>query len=75
MSVRVGIDIGGTQLRVAALDEKSHILRRESFSNDHNVGPRENLRRLADAIEGWGSNTRASASAARVRSTLRAGRS
>lgn len=54
MSVRVGIDIGGTQLRVAALDEKSHILRRESFSNDHNVGPRENLRRLADAIEGWG---------------------
>ena len=54
MSVRVGIDIGGTQLRVAALDEKSHILRRESFSNDHNVGPRENLGRLADAIVGWG---------------------
>lgn len=40
MSVRVGIDIGGTQLRVAALDEKSHILRRESFSNDHDAGSR-----------------------------------
>jgi glucokinase len=54
MTVRIGIDIGGTQLRVAALDEKCNILKRTAFPNVHSAGPEENLGRLVDAIEGWG---------------------
>ncbi|MDO4537033.1 MAG: ROK family protein [Coriobacteriales bacterium] len=51
---RVGIDIGGTQLRVALFSEANEILRREAIANDHELGPRENLDKLVDILEGWG---------------------
>lgn len=51
---RIGIDIGGTQLRVAAFDEASTLLAKEVMPNDVGLGPEANLGRLVDAIRGWG---------------------
>ncbi len=51
---RIGIDIGGTQLRVAAYDEKGNELFKQAMPNDHSLGPAENLQRLVDCIESWG---------------------
>lgn len=49
----IGIDIGGTQLRVAAFDQNGKPTHRASFPNDHSQGPSENLDRLVAAIRGW----------------------
>jgi glucokinase len=58
---RIGVDIGGTQLRVAALDEEGSMLAlpdgslcRMAIPNDHSLGPEGNLTRLVDCIKGWG---------------------
>lgn len=51
---RIGIDIGGTQLRVAAFDDGGRRLFKEVFSNDSACGPERNLGRLVSAIERWG---------------------
>ena len=51
---RIGIDIGGTQLRVAAFSEEGEMLRKEVFSNERALGAEGNLARLAEAIESWG---------------------
>ena len=51
---RIGIDIGGTQLRVAAFDDAGTMLFKEVVPNDRAQGPEANLARLAAAIEGWG---------------------
>ena len=51
---RIGIDIGGTQLRVASYDENGKELRKQVMPNDHSLGPEGNLKRLVDAIESWG---------------------
>ena len=51
---RIGIDIGGTQLRVAAYNEDGEELAKEVMLNDHDLGPAENLQRLIDVIESWG---------------------
>jgi len=51
---RIGIDIGGTQLRVAAFDDAGTMLFKEVVPNDQAQGPEANLARLAAAIEGWG---------------------
>ena len=51
---RIGIDIGGTQLRVAAYTADGTLLHKEVMPNDHTLGPAENLQRLVDCIEGWG---------------------
>ena len=51
---RIGIDIGGTQLRVAAFDGVGEMLFKEVMPNDSTQGPEANLARLAAAIEGWG---------------------
>ncbi len=50
---RIGIDIGGTQLRVAAYAEDGTLLHRQAMANDHDLSPRENLQRLVDCIESW----------------------
>ncbi|MBR3315810.1 MAG: ROK family protein [Atopobiaceae bacterium] len=51
---RIGIDIGGTQLRVAAYSEEGEQLAREAMPNDHELGPAQNLDRLVACIEKWG---------------------
>ena len=51
---RIGIDIGGTQLRVALVTDEGKVLRREAIAHDHGLGPRENLERLLGVVEGWG---------------------
>lgn len=51
---RIGIDIGGTQLRVATFEEDGALVTKASMPNDHTKGPAENLERLACAIEGFG---------------------
>lgn len=50
---RIGIDIGGTQLRVAAFEQDGTLVKKEAMPNDHNLGPAGNLERLTRAIEGW----------------------
>lgn len=50
---RIGIDIGGTQLRVAAYDDKGTELFKQVMPNDHALGPGGNLKRLVEAIESW----------------------
>ncbi len=50
---RIGIDIGGTQLRVAAYNEDGEELAKAVMPNDHDLGPAENLQHLVDAIESW----------------------
>lgn len=54
MMNRIGMDIGGTQLRVAAFGEDNHLVARESVLNDHSRGPRENLGGLLDIVDSWG---------------------
>lgn len=51
---RIGMDIGGTQLRVAAFDDGHRIVAREAIPNDHTKGPDENLGSLLDIVETWG---------------------
>ncbi len=51
---RIGMDIGGTQLRVAAYDDEGRQLAREVFAHDHEVGPEANLDKLVAAIYEWG---------------------
>ena len=51
---RVGIDIGGTQLRVALYSAEGEQLAREAMANDHDLGPTQNLDRLVSCIESWG---------------------
>ena len=51
---RIGIDIGGTQLRVAAFDDAGEMIFKEVMPNDQAQGPEANLARLAAVIEGWG---------------------
>jgi mannose-6-phosphate isomerase class I/predicted NBD/HSP70 family sugar kinase len=50
---RIGIDIGGTQLRVAVYNEDGKELAKEVMPNDHDLGPAENLQRLVDVINAW----------------------
>ena len=50
---RIGMDIGGTQLRVAAYNDEGEQLARESIAHDHRLGPRENLNKLMDFVDGW----------------------
>lgn len=47
---RVGIDIGGTQLRVAIFDEQNEILSVEKFSNELSTPPAESCQPLIDFI-------------------------
>lgn len=51
---RVGMDIGGTQLRVAAFADDGTIQYKAAIANDHTLGPRQNLDRLIATLEGWG---------------------
>lgn len=51
---RIGIDIGGTQLRVAAFGEDGELLERAAVANEADLGSEGNLARLVDAISGWG---------------------
>ena len=51
---RVGMDIGGTQLRVALYSDEGEQLGRETMAHDHALGPRENLDRLVACLERWG---------------------
>lgn len=51
---RIGIDIGGTQLRVAAFDGGGRNLFKEVFRNDCTCGPEKNLDQLVSAIGRWG---------------------
>ena len=51
---RIGIDIGGTQIRVAAYGGDGSLLERAAMPNDHALGPEGNCERLVAAIEGWG---------------------
>ena len=50
---RIGIDIGGTQLRVAAYNEDGLELAKEVMPNDFDLTPTENLQRLVDVIASW----------------------
>ena len=50
---RIGIDIGGTQLRVAAYNEDGLELAKEVMPNDFDLTPAENLQRLVDVIASW----------------------
>lgn len=49
----IGIDIGGTQMRVAAYDEKGQEVQKVIIPNDHMLGPRENCNKLIAAIASW----------------------
>lgn len=49
----IGIDIGGTQLRVAAYDEEGKEVKKVIVPNDHSFGARENCDALISAIKGW----------------------
>lgn len=51
---RIGMDIGGTQLRVAAFDDEGELLAREAVANDHALGPEQNLDRLMAFVDEWG---------------------
>lgn len=50
---RVGMDIGGTQLRVALYADDGTQLAREVMPHDHGIGPEENLDKLVGCIESW----------------------
>lgn len=49
----IGIDIGGTQLRVAAYDGNGVEIKKVIMPNDHTLGPRENCNNLISAIKSW----------------------
>lgn len=48
---RIGIDIGGTQLRVALLDDEYHIVEAYKTNNDRAKRPEENLSPLVQFIQ------------------------
>lgn len=50
---RIGMDIGGTQMRVAAFTDEGELLKRASIKNDHNLGPKDNLDRLMVIVDAW----------------------
>lgn len=52
MRYAVGIDIGGTNTRVALIDETYHILERIQFSTDVN-DPEKTLDKIAEIIAGF----------------------
>ncbi|OOM80085.1 ROK family protein [Clostridium sp. BL-8] len=47
---KIGIDIGGTQLRVAIFDESEKIIKRVKFKNERDLGCVKNLSKLVDFI-------------------------
>ena len=49
----IGIDIGGSQLRVAAYDENGTEIKKVIMPNDRTMGPRENCNNLIAAIDSW----------------------
>lgn len=49
----IGIDIGGTQMRVAAYNENGMEMKKVSMPNDHLLGARENCNNLIAAINSW----------------------
>ncbi|RVU97664.1 ROK family protein [Coriobacteriales bacterium OH1046] len=49
----IGIDIGGTQLRVAALGQDGRLIAKQAVPNDRTLSPQENVGRLLDCIESW----------------------
>ena len=50
---RIGIDIGGTQLRAAIFNEGFSIVRRERFSNNRNKSPNENMDIIIEFINSF----------------------
>jgi glucokinase len=50
MEYRVGIDIGGTNIRVALLDEESNIVDKLKIKNEVENGPEYNLSKITDYI-------------------------
>lgn len=51
---RIGIDIGGTRLRVAAYDENDVQVAKDIMANDHALGPEGNCDRLIASVRTWG---------------------
>lgn len=51
---RIGIDIGGTQLRVAAYDESGVQAAKAIMPNDKSLGPEANCDRLINSLKAWG---------------------
>lgn len=49
----IGIDIGGTQMRVAAYDENGEEVQKVVVPNNHAAGPHENCNQLIEAINSW----------------------
>lgn len=47
---RIGVDIGGTSLRTAVVDENGRIVKRREIPNQQGKSPEENLKPLADFI-------------------------
>lgn len=50
---RIGIDIGGTQLRVAAYDQGGVQVAKAIMPNNHELGPEENCDRLIASLKAW----------------------
>src|SRR5690348_15552728 len=50
-SYSIGVDLGGTNLRVAAIDPNGKILRREGATVSFDGGPRQVVNRIAVTIE------------------------
>ncbi|HEY3454783.1 MAG TPA: ROK family protein [Bryobacteraceae bacterium] len=50
-SYSIGVDLGGTNLRVAAIDPNGKILRRETATVSFDGGPRQVVNRIAATIE------------------------
>ena len=48
---RVGVDIGGTQLRCAIFDQDGNILEKFKIRNDRSLSAKENLDRLIAFIK------------------------
>lgn len=49
---KIGIDIGGTQLRCAVFDEVGEIVKKVKFKNEKDLGCVKNLNKLIDFING-----------------------
>lgn len=47
---KIGIDIGGTQLRCAIFDENNNILEKVKYSNERSEGPKKNVDKLIEFI-------------------------
>ena len=50
---RIGIDIGGTQLRIASFDEDYEIIKVNKIPNDRSLSARDNLCRLLDTFDSY----------------------